>query len=161
MYNNTMLKTIEKTIARVLTNKKLTLALAESCTGGLVADSLTNIPGSSKYFILGIVAYSNEAKVKLLNIPGDILKQHGAVSKETALMLAQNVKRLGQTDVGLGITGIAGPGGATPSKPVGLVFIAVSLGHYNYFKKFNFSGNRLKIKRSAKDAALHLLLECL
>lgn len=152
---------IEKTVARILTQKKLTLALAESCTGGLVADSLTNIPGSSKYFTLGIVAYSNKAKIRLLNIPGEVLRQHGAVSKETALLLAQNVKRLGQADVGLGITGIAGPGGATYLKPVGIVFIAVSLGHHNYFKKFNFSGTRLKIKRLAKDAALALLIECL
>lgn len=152
---------IEKIVARVLTQKKLTLALAESCTGGLVADSLTNIPGSSKYFALGIVAYSNKAKIKLLNIPGEVLRQHGAVSKETALLLAQNVKRLGQADIGLGITGIAGPSGATSLKPVGIVFIAVSLGHHNYFKKFNFSGTRLKIKRLAKDAALALLIECL
>ena len=152
---------IEKTVARILTQKKLTLALAESCTGGLVADSLTNIPGSSKYFILGIVAYSNETKIRLLNVPREALVQHGAVSKEIALLLAQNVKRLGQADVGLGITGIAGPGGASSSKPVGIIFIAVSLGHHNYFKKFKFSGTRLKIKRLAKDSALALLLECL
>jgi nicotinamide-nucleotide amidase len=152
---------IEKIIARILTKKKLTLALAESCTGGLVADSLTNIPGSSKYFTLGIVAYSNEAKKRLLNVPGEVLSQHGAVSKETALLLAKNVKLLGQADIGIGITGIAGPSGATSSKPVGIVFIAVSLGHRNYFKKFNFTGTRIKIKRLAKDAALALLLECL
>ncbi len=152
---------IENSVARILTKKRLTLALAESCTGGLVADSLTNIPGSSKYFTLGIIAYANEAKIQLLNIPAEVLKQHGAVSKETALLLAKNVKQLGHTDVGLGITGIAGPGGASPSKPVGIVFIAVSIDHHNYFKKFNFSGNRLKIKHLAKDAALQLLLECL
>jgi len=152
---------IESSVARILTKKRLTLALAESCTGGLVADSLTNIPGSSKYFTLGIIAYANETKIKLLNIPAEVLKQHGAVSKETALLLAKNVKQLGHTDIGIGITGIAGPGGASPSKPVGIVFIAVSIGHHNYFKKFNFSGNRLKIKHLAKDAALQLLLECL
>lgn len=151
----------EKTLARILARKKLTIAVAESCTGGLISHSLTNIPGSSAYFLLGVVAYANEAKQKLLNVSAETIRKHGAVSKETALELAVNVKHLAGANIGLGITGIAGPGGGEPSKPVGTVFIAASIGHNMYFKKFVFSGNRLKIKDLAKDAALKLLLTCL
>ncbi|HAJ56956.1 MAG TPA: competence protein ComA [Candidatus Omnitrophica bacterium] len=152
---------IEKTISDILTKKKLTLSVAESCTGGLLSHSLTNIPGSSKYFICGVVAYSNETKIKVLNVAHDTLKEHGAVSKETALALANNIRHITGTNIGIGITGIAGPGGGSALKPVGTVFIAVAIGHHMYFKKFRFSGNRLKIKSQAKDAALNLLKECL
>ncbi len=152
---------LEKTIAKILLKKKLTLAVAESCTGGLLAHALTNIPGSSKYFLFGIVAYSNESKIKLLGVSPQILKEHGAVSKEMALELAKNARHLGQANIGIGITGIAGPTGAMPLKPVGIVFIAISIGHNLYFKKFIFSGNRLKIKEAAKNAAFGLLKECL
>ncbi len=152
---------IEKTIAKILTKKKLTVAVAESCTGGLLANSLTDVPGSSKYFLLGVTPYSNESKIKILGLSPDVLKEHGAVSKETALELAKNVRHLAQANIGIGVTGIAGPTGAMPSKPVGTVFIAVSIAHNLYFKKFNFSGNRLQIKKAAKDAALNLLKECL
>lgn len=152
---------IEKTIAKILTKRKLTLAVAESCTGGLISHCLTNIPGSSEYFILGIVAYSNKAKTKLLGVSSRTLKEHGAVSKETAMELAINVKHLSKTNIGLGVTGIAGPTGALPLKPVGTVFIAVSIGHNTYFKKFNFSGTRAKIKTLTKNAALGLLKTCL
>ena len=152
---------IEKTIAQILTKKKMTLSVAESCTGGLISDSLTNIPGSSKFFICGIIAYSNDTKIKLLGISPDIIRDHGAVSKETALALSENVKRIAHADIGIGVTGIAGPGGATPLKPIGVVFISVCLSRHCYFKKFNFSGTRTKIKRLAKDAALRMLKECL
>lgn len=153
----------ERKIARILTKKKLTLAVAESCTGGLVSDALTNIPGSSRYFLLGVVAYANEAKIKLLNVAPETIRKHGSVSKETALELALNVKHLAGANIGLGITGIAGPGGGAPSKPVGTVFIAVNIGHHIYFKKFKFptGGGRLKVKKLAKDAALKLLEICL
>jgi len=152
---------IEKTIARILKKEKLNLAVAESCTGGLIAHALTNIPGSSEYFCCGIVAYSNQAKQKLLKIPAEMIKTRGAVSKEIALAMAANIKHLSQAHIGLGITGIAGPGGGTTSKPVGTVFIAISIGHHAYFKKFNFTGNRIHIKQKAKDAALSLLKTCL
>lgn len=157
-YNGSM---IEKQIAKILTKKNLTLAVAESCTGGIISHSLTNIAGSSKYFLLGVVAYSNEAKIKVLKLAPEIIRDHGAVSKETAMELARNIRHLAQANIGLGVTGIAGPTGAMPCKPVGTVFIAVSIGHNVYFKKFNFRGNRLKIKELAKDAALGLLKECL
>jgi len=152
---------MEKILARILTKKKLTIAVAESCTGGLISHSLTNIPGSSKYFLLGITAYANETKTRLLNVDPETIRKHGAVSKETALELAANVKHLASANIGLGVTGIAGPGGGEPFKPVGTVFVAASIGHNIYFKKFVFSGNRLKIKNLAKDAALKLLLTCL
>ena len=152
---------LERTIARILTKKKMTLSVAESCTGGLISDSLTNIPGSSKFFICGITAYSNDTKIKLLGVSPDVIRDHGAVSKETALQLSENIKRITNSDIGIGVTGIAGPGGATPSKPVGVVFISVCVSRHCYFKKFNFSGNRIKIKRLAKDAALRMLKECL
>ena len=152
---------IEKVIAKLLTAKKLTLAVAESCTGGLIADSLTNIPGSSKYFLLGIVAYSNNTKTRCLGIKKETIEKYGAVSKETALELAGNIKHAASSSIGLGVTGIAGPTGGTALKPIGTVFVAVSIGHHLYFKKFNFSGTRLTIKTQAKNAALSLLRECL
>jgi nicotinamide-nucleotide amidase len=152
---------IERTIVRILGKKKLTVAIAESCTGGLISHALTNVPGSSRVFLCGVVAYANAAKSKILGVKHETLELHGAVSQETALELAQNIRRLAASDIGLGITGIAGPDGGSLAKPVGTVFIAVSIGPRTYFKKFNFSGTRLKIKTSAKEAALHLLQECL
>lgn len=152
---------MEKIIAGILTKKKLTLSVAESCTGGLLSHSLTNIPGSSRYFICGIVAYSNKAKNKILQVPDKTLKEHGAVSKETALALADNIRRIAGTNIGIGITGIAGPGGGSAAKPVGTVFIAIAIGHHVYFKKFSLSGNRTRIKALAKNAALNMLKECL
>ena len=152
---------IEKTVAKILLKKKLTVAVAESCTGGLIAHTLTNIPGSSGYFVCGFVAYADQAKVHLLGIPPALLKEHGAVSQQTAIAMAQNIKHLTQASIGVGITGIAGPGGGLPLKPVGTVFIAVAYGHHTYFKKFAFRGNRLKIKERASDAALTLLYQCL
>ena len=152
---------IEKTLAKILLKKKLTVAVAESCTGGLMAHTLTNTPGSSRYFFCGIVAYANQTKIHLLGIPLSLIKEHGAVSQQIAIAMAQNIKHLTQTSIGIGITGIAGPGGGLPLKPVGTVFIAVTYGHHTYFKKFAFRGNRLKIKEQTRDAALLLLYQCL
>jgi nicotinamide-nucleotide amidase len=152
---------MERRVAKILIRRKLTIAVAESCTGGLVAHSLTNIPGSSAYFICGVVAYANKAKIKLCHVKAETLKKHGAVSQETALELARNIKHIGQTRIGLGITGIAGPGGGSSLKPVGTIYIAVALGARLFFKKYHFEGSRLKIKDQAKNAALKLLLRCL
>lgn len=152
---------IEKAITRMLQKKRLTLAIAESCTGGLISHALTNIPGSSQVFLCGVVAYADTAKSRFLGVKPETLELHGAVSKETALEMAQNIRRLASSHIGLGITGIAGPGGGSAAKPVGTVFIAVRIGPHAYFKKFSFSGTRLKIKTLAKEAALHLLKECL
>jgi len=118
---------------------------------------LTDIPGSSKYFKLGAIPYSNESKVTLLRVPRKVLDNFGAVSKETALIMAKNVLKLGRTDLGLSITGIAGPTGATAEKPVGLVYIAVADRTRAFCQKFIFKGKRPSIKQQSVDQALKLL----
>lgn len=148
-------------IHKLLLKKQKTIAIAESCTGGLTAEMLTRLAGSSRYFILSIVAYNNSAKIRILHIPAAIIRQKGAVSKEVALMLAKSVRKLAQTDFGIGITGIAGPTGATKEKPVGTVFISVSAENKNRCQKFNFKGGRLKIRKSAALKSLKLLKTCL
>jgi nicotinamide-nucleotide amidase len=118
-----MAESIEVAVGKMLADKKLTLALAESCTGGLVGHRLTDVPGSSDYFLGGIVAYSYEAKEKLLGVHHDTLYDHGAVSPETAIEMARGARRVLGADIGLSVTGIAGPGGGLPDKTVGLVYI--------------------------------------
>ncbi len=152
---------MQNILAKTLTNRKLTIAVAESCTGGLISSYLTDIPGSSKYFMLGIIAYSNGIKIKLLKVLEETILKHGAVSKETALEMANNIRHLAKTNIGLGITGIAGPGGSEHLKPVGTIFISVAIGHRVYFKKFMLKGGRLKIRKIAAKTALKFLYECL
>lgn len=134
-----------------------TVAVAESCTGGLISGLLTQTPGSSAYFILGIVAYHNQAKQKLLNIPERLLSKKGAVSQAVAQKMACAVRKLAKADLGIGVTGIAGPQGATPGKPVGTVFIAVESKHKKICQKFIFKGNRRSIRKKAAHKALELL----
>lgn len=148
---------IEKRIARLLTKNQKTLSLAESCSGGLVSHRLTNIPGSSKFFRLGVIAYRNQAKVKILHVPSSLLKKYGAVSEAVACGMAEGVRRLGQSDFGIGISGIAGPGGGSRQKPVGLVFIAVAAKTKTVSEKFLFKGNRLSVKKQAATQALKIL----
>ncbi len=152
------MKTEEK-VAQLLINDRLTLATAESCTGGLLASRLTDVPGSSAFFQAGITTYSNEAKVRVLNIPKTLLKKKGAVDEEVALLMAKNVRRLFKTHYGIGITGIAGPDGGTKTKPVGLVYIAVATNSEALCVKCVFDGTRSAIKRKASTQALKLLLE--
>jgi len=149
------------TIFFELKNKNLNIATAESCTGGLIGHTFTNVSGSSEYFDLGIIAYSNRAKVKLLDISELMLKKYGAVSKEVAKAMANRVRKILNVDIGLSTTGIAGPTGGTKEKPIGLVYIAVSTQKVNIVKKFNFSGDRLQIKDSTCNAALEMLLDVL
>src|SRR5512136_3481226 len=118
----TIMEKIQVIIGQMLVERKLKLATAESCTGGLVGHRLTNVPGSSEYFEGGIVAYSYEAKERLLGVHHDTLYEHGAVSAETAIEMAHGVRRALGTDIGIAVTGIAGPGGGLPDKPVGLVY---------------------------------------
>ena len=150
---------LEKNLAQALLRDQKTVAIAESCTGGLLCNRLTNIPGSSAFFWLGVIAYDYAAKVKILKVPPAILKKHGAVSAQVASCMAANVRKILKTDYGIAITGIAGPGGATPTKPVGLVFIAASKQKQNVVKRFLFKGSRLAVKTKAAEAALHLLLK--
>jgi len=147
--------------ANRLKTLKKSLSTAESCTGGLVAHRLTNIPGSSDFFKGGMIAYSNQAKQRLLRIPETVLKKHGAVSAPVARLMAQNVRKVFQTNFGIGITGIAGPSGGTRRKPVGLVHIAAASRRRIKHRKFLFSGTRLQIKRQAADQAVQLLLNLL
>lgn len=144
-------------IGKLLAKNKMTLAVAESCTGGLISHKITNVPGSSAYFLLGVVAYSNEAKIKMLKIAPGIIKRHGAVSLETAVAMAAKVRKITGATLGLSSTGIAGPGGATPKKPVGLVFISLSYEEGSNSGNFLFRGNRLSVKNQASRTALDLL----
>lgn len=134
-----------------------TVAVAESCTGGLLSSMLTQTPGSSRYFMLGAVTYSNQAKRDILKIPASVIRIKGAVSKETALLMAGNVRRLAKTDLGIAVTGIAGPTGGTPQKPVGTVFIALSSKNKSTCKKFVFKGSRSAVRKQACLKALQLL----
>lgn len=152
---------IEEKTARLLKAKNKTISVAESCTGGLLANKLTNIPGSTKYFKLGIVSYSNKSKTKLLKIPQNHFKKYGAVSKEIARQMAIGVRKIQKSYFGVGITGIAGPSGGTKVKPVGLVFIAVSTNRRTLCEKYLFRGTRLQIKNKAANQALQLLLKLL
>lgn len=136
-----------------------TVATAESCTGGLLSTLLTELSGSSKYFCLGVVTYSNKAKEKILGIPGSVIAKNGAVSASVAQSMAQKVRRLAKTDLGIGITGIAGPTGGTIKKPVGTVFIAVDNKDRSACIEFHFTGNRTSIRKKAAIKALQLLNE--
>lgn len=147
---------IKQAHLRLLKSGK-TIAAAESCTGGLLSSLLTQLPDSSRYFILGVTTYSNKTKQDILNIPAPIIRKKGAVSKETALLMAQNVRRLAKADFGISITGIAGPSGGTTRKPVGTVLIAVSAKNKNTCKKFLFKGNRNSVRNQAALKALQLL----
>lgn len=150
---------IEKQVAQWLIKHKNTLSIAESCTGGLLAHRLTNIPGSSQFLKLGIIAYSNEAKSKLLKVPPLTIKKHGAVSAPVALRMARQVKKIAKTNFGVSISGIAGPTGGTKNKPVGLVFIALCSDKNYLCIRCLFKENRLKIKSQAATQALLMLLK--
>lgn len=149
----------EKTVGRLLSQLGLTLAVAESCTGGLVAGRLTGVPGSSAYFLGGVVAYANGVKSALLGVPQNVLEVHGAVSEETALAMARGVRRLMNADLGLGITGIAGPAGGSAEKPVGLVYIALAADDETRCHRYLFPGERQGIRRGASNAGLAMIVD--
>ncbi len=154
------MKIEEKTAIRLIKLRK-TLAIAESCSGGLLTNRLTNVSGSSQFLKVGIIAYSNEAKSKLLKVPPFLINKYGAVSPETASAMAQGVRLSLQTDFGVSITGIAGPTGGTKTKPVGLTYIAVSSKEKVDCLEWHFKGSRLQVKKSATTKALQLLLKYL
>lgn len=148
---------LEEVIGKLLTERHLTLGIAESCTGGLLAHRITNVSGSSAYFERGVVAYSNVAKVTLLGVPEDLLRTHGAVSREVAEAMATGVMQTAGTDFGLSTTGIAGPTGATADKPVGLVWIGYADADGGFALKMQFGDERRRVKERAAQAALELL----
>ncbi|MFB0536709.1 MAG: CinA family protein [Anaerolineae bacterium] len=152
---------LEKVVGRLLTEQKLTIALAESCTGGLIAHRLTNVPGSSAYFIGGAVSYANEAKERMLGVSHQTLQEHGAVSEATAREMSRRVRRLLQTDVAMAVTGIAGPSGGTPEKPVGLTYIALATEDLERCERYLWQGDRWANKEQSAEAALGMLREYL
>ena len=149
--------TLESLVASLLTERKLTLAVAESCTGGLIADRLTDIPGSSTFLERGVVAYSNASKIGLLGVPEQIIHEFGAVSEQTAVLMAEGVRKIGKTDLGLAVTGIAGPTGGTEEKPVGTVFIALTDGKKTICHRSFYRWDRRRIKMVSSQSALIML----
>ncbi len=152
---------LEVTVGQWLLQHHLTLSTAESCTGGLIGHRLTNVPGSSDYFPGGIIAYANDIKEHVLGVSQQTLETHGAVSAETALEMARGARRLLNTDVAISVTGIAGPGGGTADKPVGLVYIAVAAPDFERVERFVWNQNREGNKWETTEAALHLVQEYL
>ena len=148
---------IETIIGQTLRKKRLTLAIAESCTAGLISDRITNVPGSSDYFIGGVVAYGNDIKKLICRVKQETLKKFGAVSKEVVLEMAIGIKEQYKTNIGLSISGIAGPTGGTPKKPVGLVYIGIATKRGDNCEERMFNGNRRMIKEQSAMAALDLL----
>lgn len=139
----------------------LRLAAAESCTGGLVSDRITDIPGSSEYFIGGVVAYAYEAKVNILGVSWDTLHTHGAVSEETVLEMARGARTLFDVDVAVSVSGIAGPGGGMPEKPVGLTWFGLSTKDGEWARHFTWDGDRIENKRLSSEAALQFIIDYL
>jgi len=148
---------LEVLLGRLLIEKKQTLAIAESCTGGLITHRLTNVPGSSAYVVAGVIAYAYEAKVAALGVSWDTLNKFGAVSTETVIAMARGARERFSATIGLAITGIAGPGGGTPEKPVGLVHIALADANAVMVERHVWRGDRLQNKEQSAEAALLLL----
>lgn len=156
-----MINSLEYSAAKLLQERKLKIALAESCTGGLIGNRITDVPGSSEFFWGSVVAYAYEAKAALLGVSWDTLNTHGAVSRETVLEMARGTRKALTTDIGISVSGIAGPGGGTPDKPVGTVWIALVAGDGEWTQLFHFSGDRAQNKEASADAALQLLIDYL
>jgi PncC family amidohydrolase len=151
-----MEESLEGRVGWLLREQGLTLAVAESCTGGLVSHRITDVPGSSDYYLGSVTAYANEVKETLLGVQRRTLSRHGAVSAETALEMAQGVRRLLQADLGLAVTGVAGPGGGTPGKPVGLVYVALATPGGGGVEQHRWEGERQANKAASAEAALDL-----
>ena len=152
-----MLNKITRQIHNQLLSRKKTISVAESCTGGQLSSLLTSLPGSSGYFLFGAVTYSNQSKKLILDIPVKLIDKYGAVSRQVAILMAKNIRKKTQADFGLSITGIAGPTGATPAKSIGTVYICLAKKDKNICRKFNFSGNRVIIRKKSTQSALRLL----
>ena len=156
-----MPNSLEIEVGRLLQERGLKLVLAESCTGGLLGSRVTDVPGSSEYFLGGVVAYAYEAKADLLGVRWDTLNSKGAVSRETVLEMARGIRDLMKADIAVSVSGIAGPGGGTPEKPVGTTWIGLVTGDGEWANTFQFSGDREANKISAVDAALNVLRDYL
>lgn len=150
-------ETLEEVVGDLLRARGYTISTAESCTGGLVAGKITEVPGSSDYFLEGVVSYSNESKIRILGVPEAMIIEHGAVSEPVAKAMAEGVRKLANSTYGIGITGIAGPGGGTEEKPVGLVYIALADDSQTTVRKLIFPGDRQFIRTLAVNSALDLV----
>ena len=152
---------LENLIGDLLRTRGVKLATAESCTGGLIASRITDVAGSSEYFLGGVAAYAYEAKVALLEVSWDTLKAHGAVSRETVIEMARGARKVLNADIAISISGIAGPGGGLPDKPVGTTWIGLSTSEGEWARLFHFDGDRAQNKSLAADAALQFLMDYL
>ncbi|GAI19031.1 unnamed protein product, partial [marine sediment metagenome] len=150
-------ETIEKVVGNLLKTKKLKLAVAESCTGGMLGEMITRIPGSSEYFQGGVISYNAKVKEDLLKVPAEVIKKYGEVSVQVARLMAERVRECCHSDIGISITGIAGPGGATEKKKVGLVYMALADGKKTITQKHQLFGNRQLIRLRAAHRALNML----
>ncbi len=150
-------ESMEEVVGMYLVMKQLTVTVAESCTGGLLSERLTQTPGSSNFFLGGVVCYSNDLKTRLAGVPAELIERNGAVSKPVAQALAEGIRRRTDASIGIGITGIAGPGGGTPEKPVGLVFVALADAKGTNIREFRFPGNRERVRFWASQAALEMI----
>ena len=154
---STLGETLEDIVGRYLALRHKTLAVAESCTGGSLSERLTRVPGSSNYFLGGVVCYSNDLKTRLTGVPAKLIEEKGAVSKPVAMALAEGIRRNVGASVGVGVTGIAGPGGGTAEKPVGLVFIALADDRGTQVREFRFPGDRERVRHLSTQAALEMI----
>ena len=156
------MKLLAKKIVKILTKKKLTIAFAESCTGGMVSSAITAINGSSKVFTFGLIVYSNKSKINVLKIPKNIIKKYGTVSAQVCLDMVKNISKISKTNISLAVTGIAGPKGGTKKKPVGLVYISIKKGNKIKTKKYFFKNKgRAYIRRETVNRSLKLILRTL
>ena len=153
------MKKLSQKIVNLLRKKKLKISFVESCTGGLLSSSITSVSGSSKIFTLGLVTYSNQAKINTLKVPKTIIMKHGAVSYETCLFMVKNLNKIAKTNISVSITGVAGPKGGTKQKPIGLVYIGIKKDKKTLVKKYLFKNKkRNSIQRSTVYKALNLIL---
>ena len=153
------MKKLAQRVVKLLSKKRLKISFAESCTGGLLSSSITSISGSSKIFTIGLVTYSNQAKINILKVPKKIIMKHGAVSYETCLYMVKNLNKISKTNISVSITGVAGPKGGTKLKPVGLVYIGIKKGNKILVKKNFFKNNKRNlIQKATVNKALNLIL---
>ena len=153
------MKKLSQRIVKLLSKKRLKISFTESCTGGLLSSSITSVSGSSNVFTLGLVTYSNQAKISILKVPKRIIMKHGAVSYETCLSMVKNLNKISKTNISVSITGVAGPKGGTKQKPVGLVFIGIKKDNKTLVKKHLFKNKkRSSIQRATVNMALNLIL---
>ena len=153
------MKKLTQKIVKLLSKKKLKISFAESCTGGLLSSQITSISGSSKVFTLGLVTYSNQAKINILKVPKKIIMKNGAVSYETCLSMVKKLNKISKTNISVSITGVAGPNGGTRQKPVGLVYIGIKKANKTLVKKFLFKNKkRSSIQKATVNKALNLIL---